>query len=106
MNLALLVHTSLSALSKQLQRKRPAACTVLSKSRLPAVDANGTTRSACPETTAHRAPHMGAAKPLRVLRVIDRGNNHVGSERLVISGRMADVCAELDRLVALEATAH
>jgi hypothetical protein len=26
--------------------------------------------------------------------------------RLVISGRMADVCAELDRLAALEATRH
>jgi hypothetical protein len=33
-------------------------------------------------------------KPVRVVR---------SSERLVISGRMADVCAELDRLAALEA---
>lgn len=35
------------------------------------------------------------AKPLRVV--------HSGSGRLVISGRMADVCAELDRLAAMEA---
>jgi len=41
--------------------------------------------------------------PLRVVRVIERGQSrgHVG--RMVISGRMADVCAELDRLAACEA---
>jgi len=37
------------------------------------------------------------SKPLRVVR---------SNERLVISGRMADVCAELDRLAALEAAGH
>lgn len=41
--------------------------------------------------------------PLRVVRFVEAG--HVGSQfgRMVISGRMADVCAELDRLVAREA---
>ncbi len=41
--------------------------------------------------------------PLRIVRVIERGQSrgHVG--RMVISGRMADVCAELDRLAACEA---
>ena len=40
---------------------------------------------------------------LRVVRVVDgsQGRNTVG--RMVISGRMADVCAELDRLAACEA---
>jgi len=33
-------------------------------------------------------------RPLRVVRAVDR---------VVISGRMADVCAELDRLAAIEA---
>jgi len=43
-----------------------------------------------------------AARPLRVVRVVDpRCENNTG--RVVISGRMADVCAELDRLAALEA---
>lgn len=44
-------------------------------------------------------PPSGAfsARPLRVVRA---------SGRLVISGRMADVCAELERLAAMEATAH
>lgn len=42
--------------------------------------------------------------PLRVVRVIEQGQSrgHVG--RMVISGSMADVCAELDRLAACEAT--
>ncbi|MBP7492349.1 MAG: hypothetical protein KA803_09685 [Rhodoferax sp.] len=47
------------------------------------------------------------SRPLRVIRVPDHGegsSNHVG--RLLISGRMADVCAELDRLVANEKTLH
>ncbi len=43
--------------------------------------------------------------PLRVLRVLDAGHAPSSAGRMVISGRMADVCAELDRLVALEAAA-
>ena len=53
------------------------------------------------------APARLASRPLRVIRVPDQGesaSNHVG--RLLISGRMADVCAELDRLVANEQTLH
>lgn len=46
-------------------------------------------------------------RPLRVVRVMDRdGPRAPAGGRLVISGRMADVCAELDRLAALEATRH
>ncbi|MFS2207734.1 hypothetical protein ACCD11_24495, partial [Variovorax sp. Varisp36] len=41
------------------------------------------------------------ARPLRVVRVVD-GMGQQRSNRVVISGRMADVCAELDRLAALE----
>ena len=40
-----------------------------------------------------------SARTVRVLHRTDAG----GPMRLVISGRMADVCAELDRLVAREA---
>lgn len=39
---------------------------------------------------------------LRVLRVAEIGPRSDCAGRMVISGRMADVCAELDRLVALE----
>jgi hypothetical protein len=40
-------------------------------------------------------------KPLRIVRIveIDQAPTQVG--RMIISGRMADVCAELDRLAAL-----
>ena len=40
--------------------------------------------------------------PLRVRQVMD-GSSPRAAGRLVISGRMADVCAELDRLAAREA---
>jgi hypothetical protein len=40
-------------------------------------------------------------KPLRIVRILeaDQAPTHVG--RMIISGRMADVCAELDRLAAM-----
>jgi len=44
------------------------------------------------------------SRPLRVIRVVDGPQGEKRStNRVVISGRMADVCAELDRLAALEA---
>jgi hypothetical protein len=45
-----------------------------------------------------------ASRPLRVIRVVD-GRHATCASRVVISGRMADVCDELDRLAALEACA-
>ncbi len=48
--------------------------------------------------------HMLAKqRALRVLRVSEHGQTPHCAGRMVISGRMSDVCAELDRLVALEA---
>lgn len=52
------------------------------------------------------APHPAAAPPLRVLRVFDPQQPRAAAGRMVISGRMADVCAELDRLAAAEAEAE
>jgi hypothetical protein len=43
------------------------------------------------------------ARPLRVVRMVDAQHKGSGTGRVLISGRMADVCAELDRLAALEA---
>ena len=40
--------------------------------------------------------------PLRVARVMEAQHNRNQAGRMVISGRMADVCAELDRLAELE----
>lgn len=42
------------------------------------------------------------ARPLRVVRVIEAGQQRSQVGRMVISGCMADVCAELDRLAACE----
>ena len=41
-------------------------------------------------------------RPLRVVRVVDSCNAPASAGRMVISGRMADVCAELERLATLE----
>jgi hypothetical protein len=43
-----------------------------------------------------------AQRPLRVVRVVEGRSGCPGTGRMVISGRMADVCAELDRLAELE----
>ena len=59
------------------------------------VSSIGVARSAC-------APRPAA---LRVLRECDASQAPGDAGRLVISGRMADVCAELDRLAAREAAA-
>lgn len=45
-------------------------------------------------------------RPLRVMRVQEAGQPGAAAGRMVISGRIADVCAELDRLAACEALIH
>ena len=44
-----------------------------------------------------------ASLPLRVVRVMDNDHASAYGERMMISGRMADVCAELDRMAEREA---
>lgn len=54
----------------------------------------------------HRAPvHPVRTARLRVVRVFEGPQPAAGAGRMVISGRMADVCAELERLAALETAA-
>lgn len=62
-------------------------------------------RPACTARSSGTTPSGSAAqaRPLRVVRVVDGKGQQRGNNRMVISGRMADVCAELDRLAALEA---
>jgi len=50
-----------------------------------------------------RACAQPIRRPLRVVRVMEAGQPRSQVGRMVISGRMADVCAELDRLAACEA---
>jgi hypothetical protein len=64
-------------------------------------------RSYGPNTdgTALRCPRKvatAAIRPLRVVHVVEIGQPRSQAGRMVISGRMADVCAELDRLAASE----
>jgi hypothetical protein len=40
-------------------------------------------------------------KPLRIVRILEADQAPTQVGRMIISGRMADVCAELDRLAAL-----
>lgn len=49
---------------------------------------------------------VAACRPLRVIRILEVGQTPAQVGRMVISGRMADVCAELDRLAAREAALH
>jgi hypothetical protein len=54
------------------------------------------------------APAASRARPprhLRVVRILEGSQAAANAGRMVISGRMADVCAELERLAALEAAA-
>jgi hypothetical protein len=55
-----------------------------------------------PNLPARRNTH----RPLRTVRVMETGQAPGQVGRMVMSGRMADVCAELDRLVACEARLH
>lgn len=61
--------------------------------------------AAVPTTKGHAAGarHLQARRVVRVLRTAASGAD---AGRLVISGRMADVCAELDRMAAREALQH
>lgn len=58
-----------------------------------------------PQMTDHPFGQAPApTKPLRVVRIAEDGaNSSNNAGRMVMSGRMADICAELDRLVHLEA---
>ena len=59
----------------------------------------------CPRSTWRPAVRstLPSRRPLRVVRVMDSCHAPASAGRMVISGRMADVCAELDRLAASEA---
>ena len=72
----------------------------------------GNRAAAGPSTASQSAPHAandahghsaqgaGVATALRVRRLAEAGQRADCAGRMVISGRMADVCAELERLAA------
>ncbi len=58
-------------------------------------------RPACAVRPAAQPDRPGL--PLRVVRMVDAQQPGMQGGRMVISGRMSDVCDELERLTALEA---
>jgi hypothetical protein len=56
--------------------------------------------SACTQLSPHRRTQR---PPLRIIRMVDPSAKALHNGRIIMSGSMADVCAELDRLAALEA---
>ncbi len=79
--------------------------------RLAANDASATKNIAAgPRTTGAGAPKQcqgasrtAAPRRLKVVREFEAGISPSCAGRMVISGRMADVCAELDRMAQREA---
>ncbi len=72
----------------------------------PRSDCGGRGRSTWRPAAAVRGAALPARRPLRVVRVVDGCQAPANAGRMVISGRMADVCAELERLAAQEAGAR
>ena len=62
-------------------------------------------RSSCPAARAIGGRRPTPGRPVRVVRLVEAAPAPAGAGRMFISGRMADVCAELDRLAALETAA-
>jgi hypothetical protein len=56
--------------------------------------------------TLQNFSRISVHRPLRIVRILDADQAPSQVGRMVISGRMADVCAELDRLAAREAAFH
>lgn len=66
----------------------------------------GATNPILTRPTAPKYTKITSRQTLRIERIVESGQRANQAGRMVISGRMADVCAELDRLVAREAALH
>ena len=59
-----------------------------------------------PSYDSKQAMRSSAQRPLRIVRILEADHAPANVGRMVISGRMSDVCAELDRLAAKESALH
>jgi hypothetical protein len=59
--------------------------------------------SKCVASPSTNIKNFQTHRPLRVVRILESGHSVENVGRMVISGRMADVCDELDRLAARDA---
>jgi hypothetical protein len=62
--------------------------------------------SRCNKANRSAASISTARRPVRIIRVLEATQAPAQAGRMVMSGRMADVCAELDRLAARETALH
>ena len=68
------------------------------------MQAAASAEAACnPRTRVSTRTRGRRATPLRVVRVMEVGETAAQGGRMMISGRMADVCAELERMAEHEA---
>ena len=102
--------TGLTGVAGLIGFKRPTPVAVTSKRLSPSTrPVWGQRNASCSSSGLKAKLQTHAVRPslatpaLRVLRVTESGQRVTGAGRMVISGRMADVCAELERLAALEA---
>ncbi len=107
MNLALLLQFGFSASLQKIARWLPVPKAGQIHPPLTPLDESHSATHGSPVGQTPRHPEtdplFALHRPLRVVRILEAGQprSHVG--RMVISGCMADVCAELDRLAACEA---
>jgi hypothetical protein len=84
--------------------RAPGARRAAGRARAGKLGAGGPAASGSRPANSLHAP-AAPRRPLRVVRVVEASRPAAGAGRMFISGRMADVCAELDRLAAMEAAA-
>ena len=107
MNIAILIHSGILNPLQHLKRKwvenRPSStrATTLTRCDKSHIAAKFVAPRALVTGSARQS--VGRGMPLRVVRVVEAGQTRASVGRMVISGRMADVCAELDRLADREA---
>jgi hypothetical protein len=108
MNIALIANTRLFAALQDIKRWCVASLSSrqISASNSRLVPTRNATSFVATGAVVARAGSINGnpIMPLRVVRVLESGQPRSSVGRMVISGRMADVCAELDRLAAKEAT--
>lgn len=100
----------LDRMAAPLRRLYERACRARTQARLGRIRALASAGNRIQQMPGHGHvawPPTPAATPrrVRVLRIVDAGFPASAAGRLVVSGRLADVCAELDRMVALEGAA-
>jgi hypothetical protein len=108
MGIALLTLTDLlsplqSFASRWIQTRRAERDCVASLRHAAARPGRASRAGASAGTGAGIGPAPARPRPLRVVRTVDAQQPGFIAGRVVLSGRLADVCAELDRLAALEA---